>query len=150
MVVTDELSGGTVEFEADHLYVWDEDNTEWDLIGPSVATTLYNISGDQGLAEGDGSSLNNVSIAMPVGFAVVKAIVHVETAWTNAETLTLGITGGIDTVMLNSEIDLQTVGDYVIDCYVPMSAGNYMVADYTEVGAGGTGEATVFMIAQKG
>lgn len=36
---TDNLAGGTVEFLGDHIYIWDEDGTEWVDIGPAPEET---------------------------------------------------------------------------------------------------------------
>lgn len=55
IVITDSLTGGTVTFEPDSIYIWDADNTEWKKIGDiggvtgAVRTIRYDIdnSADQ-------------------------------------------------------------------------------------------------------
>lgn len=126
--VTDALGGGTIEFLADHIYMWDDDNTEWDDIGPASSATSGIIT--QAFALGDGAV--DFTDTLPAGTSVIKVVVRVTTAFDNAgATLNVGTTGAPDEVMDEDYIDLHAAGNYVSEEY--LASPNAVQPIYTVV-----------------
>lgn len=117
--VTDALAGGTIEFLADHIYLWDADASEWDDIGPAssassgIITEAFDFNDQTGVAIDFASTL-------PAGTSVIKVVVRVTTAFTTASgaTIDIGTTGAADEVMDQDYIDLEAAGNYVSEEYL--------------------------------
>ena len=79
--ISDALTGGTDEYAADTAYIWDEDNTEWDKIGPIIDpnTGLMNHV-KVTLAHTDVGD-NNVGSALPSGSIVISVSANVTQAF---------------------------------------------------------------------
>lgn len=111
--VTDNLTGGTDTYLADHLYMWDEDGATWVDIGP--ATSVSNVSKSQRLtitnADADGNI--NIGAQLPTNAIVQKVSVNVTQAFNGTNpTLEIGDAGDADRFMATDEICLDKVGLY--------------------------------------
>jgi len=90
--ITDALTGGTDVYSADHAYIWDADNTEWDDLGPSVAgTDTKKIEQRTVTVAYTDTGANNVGAVVPAGAKVLEARVNVTQAFDGTTpTLTVG------------------------------------------------------------
>jgi len=129
IAVTDASSGGTTAYTADHLYVYDADNTEWDDVGPAAAASAVTKSFRADLEDDTGSP---VAIGTPAANSVItKVIVRVNTAFDGtAPTLDIGVAGTVDKYMDQTEIDLTATGTYVVDLYEADVAGTAIIGTY--------------------
>jgi len=114
------ITGGTVTFQGDHIYLWDGVSV-WINIGPSTATSGFVLSANANLVfNGASAVLKTAMTGRPT-----KILVNVTTAFdgTNGDAiLTVGDDSVVDRIGKATEIDLYTVGTYVIDCYHEYSA----------------------------
>lgn len=133
--VTDALSGGTVEFLADHSYIWDLDNTEWDDIGQSSSTDAKKVEQRTvDIAHTDGAV--NVGAVVPAGAKVLRARVNVTQVFDGATpTVKIGDAVDDDRLMLEAENDLEATGLYVVDVQYTYGASTQIVATVTTSGA---------------
>jgi len=116
-VMSDASSGGTDSYSADHIYIYDADGTEWIDIGPAAAATAISKNLQAALVFGTSTpvAIGTPSIANSV---ITKVIVDVTTAFDGtAPLLDIGISGTVDLYMDQTEIDLKTIGVYVVDVY---------------------------------
>lgn len=108
--VTDALTGGNQEYLADHIYMWDADNSEWDDMGPYDTKTvkaerITRVFGATGIV--------NIGAALPAN-AVVRSIKANVTALFDGTTPVLKVGDGVDDdrLMTEAENDLTIVGLY--------------------------------------
>jgi hypothetical protein len=133
--ITDALTGGSVEFDADHAYIWDLDNTEWDDIGPSAGSDTKKIEARTvDIAHTDGAV--NIGLDVPANAKVLRARVYVTQAFDGATpTVKIGDGTDDDRLMTEAENDLETTGLYVVDCQYTYGAATQLVATVTTSGA---------------
>lgn len=112
VAITDALTGGDVEFLADHVYLWDEDGGAWEDIGPSASSASKQVrqrSVDFTFASG----ALNVGAAVPENARVLSIAVAVTQAFNGAApTLIVGDAGDTDRHMTTAEVNLKSVGVY--------------------------------------
>lgn len=134
IAVTDASSGGTTSYSADHLYVYDADNTEWDDVGPAASVSAVTKSFRADLEDDTASP---VAIGTPAANSIItKVIVKVNTAFDGtAPTLDVGVSGTVDRYMDQTEIDLATQGTYVVDLYEADGAGTAIIGTYAADGS---------------
>jgi len=130
IVVTVALTGGTLEFAADTLYVWDAGTSAWLKIGPAPEAVT-------GVEKTERASLvfgtpGVIPVGSPVAIngIVIGVIVNVSVAFDGdtPATLIIGDVGDTDRLMTNAEVDLSKVGRYLVDPY-------YLYASATQVNA---------------
>jgi hypothetical protein len=113
IVVTDALSGGSVEFLADHVYVWDLDGNTWDDIGPAILTSSKQLR-QRSVNFTYTSGALNVGATVPENGRVLSVTVAVTQIFNGtAPTLIVGDAGDVDRHVASDEVDLKTVGVYV-------------------------------------
>jgi hypothetical protein len=145
IAVTDALTGGTDEYQADTVYVWDEDGGDWVLIGPvpSVpgmvrnerATLTYGDTGD-----------NNLGSAVPTDGIAQTITVNVTQAFNGTTPeLKIGDSGDDDRHMTVDEVDLETVGKYVVHLYHKYGASTQVVANLAIGGTPSAGQCDIVM-----
>ena len=140
IAVTDALSGGAVEFMADHAYLWDDDGGAWVDIGPSGMVRTRIIQGRSfDLVFGTGAAFD-VGATVPANGRVLRVTVSVTQAFNgSAPTLTIGDAGDADRHMTVAEIDLKTIGTYCANVSHLYSVETQMrgtyVADGSSAGA---------------
>ena len=130
IAVSDASSGGSPAYSADHLYVYDADNTEWDDVGPAASVTAVNKNFRAALAFGTSTP---VAIGTPAAANAIisKVIVDVTTAFDGtAPTLDIGVSGTTDLYMDQTEIDLKTIGTYIVDLYELDSGPTAIIGTY--------------------
>lgn len=107
MAVTDSLSGGTVTFEPDSIYIWDEDGTEWIKIGDIGSVTgairelRYVI---------DNSATQDSTAEMPANARVSECQVIITTQYSGGATITVGTTGDTDAFQVAGDNNPQKGG----------------------------------------
>lgn len=135
IVVTDALTGGTDEYESDHVYIWDEDNTEWDGVGPAPGVSKVEKNIRATIAFGD-SGANNVGDPVDTDGITNRFLVNVTQAFDgSAPTLTIGDSGDPDRFMTVDECDLKTVGVYVVDVHHLYGSSTQVTATLTPDGS---------------
>jgi hypothetical protein len=147
--VTDALTGGNQTYLADHIYVWDADNSEWDDVGPYIAATkvMKTERGAVSHSNSEGQEVN-VGDALPANAVVLGAVVAVSEVFDGATpTLKIGepIGGTTDRIMTTAECDLKTVGIYKVDTRHLYGSSQQVVATITP-DTSSTGHATVDLI----
>ncbi len=149
IVVTDALTGGTDEYEADTVYVWDEDGSTWVKIGPSVSVTGVEKNERVTIDYTDVGN-NNVGSPIPINGIVNKVIVNVTQAFNGTTPLlNIGDAGDPDRLMDEIEIDLETVGRYVVDAYHLYGSATQVVAALAIGGSPTAGQCDILLIWSK-
>jgi len=112
IAVTDALTGGSIEFDADSIYIWDDDGTSWLKIGDvgSVTGATRVVRFAIGTATVDSSS------TIPANARVTSAWIDVTTPYNAGATISLGIAGGTtDLVQTTTDNVAQFQNTYVKD-----------------------------------
>lgn len=112
VAVTDALTGGTVEFDTDSIYIWDDDGSTWLKIGDigSVTGASRVIRFTLGTATVDSSS------SVPANARISSAWIDITTPYNAGATIELGIAGGTtDLVQSSSDNAPQFQNSYVKD-----------------------------------
>lgn len=146
IVVTDALTGGTVEFSADHAYLWNLDGTAWVDIGPSAAASLAKIvkTREASLAFGTSSPVN-IGTTVPQYGRVLRVYVNVTQAFNGtAPTVKVGDGSDDDRYMTIAENDLKNTGVYVVDTFYMVPAETQILATYA-ADSSSAGAATIFV-----
>jgi len=144
ITVTDDLTSGTVEYQGDHRYVWDEDNTQWVDVGTAVSATTLQRTARLALAFDTTSPAAIVTV--PDNSRPNRIVVNVTQVFDGTTpTLTIGDTSDPDRLATAVETDLTTAGIYVIDCYHNYATSTAVEAALTVSGASqGTAQIEVF------
>lgn len=114
--VTDALSGGTDEYLADHLYLWDEDDSTWVDIGPNSA--LSNVLRKRSVTVdfNDSDGAINIGAVVPVGAIVTRVKANVTQVFNGTTpTLKVGDAGDDDRLMTDQQVCIDVVGLYVTE-----------------------------------
>lgn len=129
MAISDTSSGGTPTYTAEHVYVYDADGGTWVDAGSAYTANKINKHFRAALAFGTSSPL---AIGTPPANSIVsKLIVDVTEAFDGtAPTLNIGTAGTADLYMDETEIDLTTIGTYIVDIYKLDVAGTAAQAIY--------------------
>jgi hypothetical protein len=131
MKVTDALSGGTDEYSADHIYVWDEDGTTWVDVGPDPTGTNNTKTARVSLTHLN-TGANNIGSALPNNAVVLRVTAYVDQIFDGTTpVLEVGDAGDADRHMTTAENDLLTVGKYITDTYHLVTANNQLLATLT-------------------
>lgn len=110
MRVTDALTGGTVEFLADHLYVWDADGASWVDLGPATLTLSGVVQKRDVAVTYETASPVSVGAALPASARVLEVKLDVTQAFDGSgPTLTVGDAGTPARFMALDENDLTEV-----------------------------------------
>ncbi len=131
--VTDALTGGTDEYEADHRYMRDEDGTQWIDLGPSTAVTKI-VKAERATFVFDDASPLNIGAQLPSNALVTKLIVNVSTAFDGASesTLEVGDSGNTARLAADTEINLAVAGVYVVDMYHLYGSATQVIGTYVQ------------------
>jgi hypothetical protein len=143
--VTDALTGGAVEFLADHVYLWDLDSTTWKDIGPGAAETKLVKAVSIALAYTNIGT--NLLATVPANAVVTKIVVNVTQAWGSPlPSLIVGDAGDTNRLAEDKDIDLNKVGIYAVTqlhLYSVETPVNAILANNTATPA--TGAARVYI-----
>jgi len=143
--VTDALTGGTDEYLADHRYLWDEDGSTWIDVWPAASVSAV-VKTNRATLAFDTSSPLNIGGQVPANSIVTKVTVNVTTAFdgTTESTLEVGESGDTGSIASTDEVDLATVGVYVIDAYKLYAAQTQVIGTYVQ-DAATQGAASILM-----
>jgi hypothetical protein len=131
ITVTTALTGGTVTFIADAIYEYDNGTSAWVLIGPAGSLSKLTRPERCSLAFGSSSTVD-IGSPVPDQAEIMRVIVNVTQAFNgSAPTVTFGKTANNTLLSVAVEVDLTTIGLYIIDCYYRTSGSEQMVAYYT-------------------
>jgi hypothetical protein len=128
--VTDASSGGTDTYLADHIYIYDADTTTWIAVGPAAADVSISKNLQAVLAD-DTSSPLACGTPSAANSVITKVIIKVTTAFDGtAPLLDIGISGTTDLYMDQTEIDLKTIGTYIVDLHEIDTGPTAIIATY--------------------
>lgn len=148
MRVTDALTGGSVEFLADHVYIWDADGVQWVNVGPATLTLSGVVQKRSVDFTYDTASPINVGSALPASARVLEVKLNVSQAFNGAgPTLTVGDAGVPDRFMTVEENDLTEVALHCADASHVYSLSTQVTATLSAAGATtGTANLTVLWV----
>jgi len=137
VVVGTPLTGGTVSFSGDHLYLWDTQGASWIDVGPVAVTPEvgYVKSARSTVTVASGLTLN-IGTSVPAGARVNRVVVDVTTAFngTNAS-LAIGDIAVPNSLAAIEDTHLGNVMTYVINNYVGFSVDTQLVATFDSSGS---------------
>lgn len=112
IAVTDTLSGGTVSFDADSIYIWDADGTQWVKIGDigSVTGAIRMIR----FTISNAAAQNSVN-SIPQNARVRRAWLEVTTPYSGGASISLGYTGATTAFMGTGDNTPQKAAAYEVD-----------------------------------
>lgn len=124
IAVTDPLTGGTISFDADSIYIWDADGISWIKIGDigsvTGATRVISVPftfNDQG------SFVDSTSL-VPAGAVVLSSTVDFSVAFDGtAPTVSIGNSGNTSLVQGVSDNDPTEVGNHQNDEVIAWTGG---------------------------
>jgi len=115
--IADDLTGGTLEFNGNHIYVWDADTTTWIDIGPAAGDTqivktrrLTIAYTDAGSPVNIGTSIEANSIPLEITYNVLQTF-----DGTNP-IIEVGDATDQDRLSPSNETNLRKAGVQVVDC----------------------------------
>jgi hypothetical protein len=136
MRTTDALTGGTVEFLADHVYIWDADGAQWVNVGPATLTlggVVQKKTVDFTFAS---AGTIGVGTALPASARVLEIKLNVLQAFDGGgPTLTVGDAGVPDRFMTVEENDLTEVALHCTDASYLYSLSTQVTATLVAPGA---------------
>jgi len=141
IAVTDALGGGTVTFNADTIYLWDEDGGAWLGIGDLGTVTgalrvlRYAITN---------SASQDSSSTLPAGARVFEARCEVTTPYSGGAVITVGRVGDTDAFIEAGDIKEQNAGLYSVDQDTLVASASVVRTTITGAPAAGAGVVTVF------
>lgn len=140
--IADALTGGNIEFLANHVYQYDEDTATWKDIGPSSATTSTMKS--KWITITYTNTGANAICTVPANAQVVRAKVRVTQAFNGTSpSLIIGDAGDTDRHMEAIHVDLTTVGLYEVDLLYLYGSSTAVNATLAVTGSPSTGQCTV-------
>lgn len=104
IAVTDSLTGGTISFEPDSIYIWDADGGSWIKVGDVGNTTgakrvvRYNI---------DNTADQDSTFEIPANAIIHECIVKITTSYSGGATIEVGRASDTDLIMLASDNKAQ-------------------------------------------
>jgi hypothetical protein len=141
--ITDALTGGTDEYLADHLYLWNEDASSWVDIGPGAAASEVVKSSPLQFDYTDSGA--NLIKNVPSGSRIIEVMVNVTQVFDGTTpTAEVGDVSDSDRFMITDEIDLETVGLYTAKNLYLYGASTDVNLTLTVSGAS-QGQATVLL-----
>lgn len=151
--VTDASSGGTIDYDADHIYMWNADGTpSWIDIGPASSEVYVEKNVLDTAEYSDGVGSHDMPVSIPVGGRIHGWKVAMVVGFNGtAPTMELGYSGDTDAFATTAEIDIESGnGIFQGNCYHEVT-GSVLTPQYT---LGGTlndsGEAAIFIYWSKG
>jgi len=130
------LTNGTNTFTSDHVYLWDAQTSSWVDVGPApnMSKVIRTVRGSLSFSTVSPLNIGNL---IPAGSNVISALVNVTTAFngTPKSTVTLGDEISPASISSISEVNLNRVGLYSIDCYVKYAISTQLIATYNQLGA---------------
>jgi len=109
LAITDALSGGTVTFETDSIYIWDADGSTWTKVGDigSVTGALRIIDFTI-----DNSASQDSTSSIPANALVLEANLEITTAYSAGATIEIGNTTTSNLLQATTDNNPQTTAVY--------------------------------------
>jgi len=145
IAVTDALTGGALEFTADHAYLWDADASTWVDIGPSSIGISGTVQCRTVNLAFDSSGSINIGAALPANATALRVSINVTQAFNGtAPTVTVGDIGDTDRLM-------TAVGNNLKDATLFVAENSYLYSLSTQLtvtyvaSASGSGAAQIIV-----
>lgn len=113
VAITETLSGGSISFEEDSIYIWDLQGTEWIKIGDvgetsgALRVVRYTINN---------TATQDSTFSIPQNSRILKARLQITTAYSGGATISIGNTATADLFMTTSQNNPQAINKvYVVD-----------------------------------
>lgn len=112
LAITDTLSGGTISFDADSVYIWDADGTQWIKIGDigsvtgAVRMIRFTIT--------NAASQNSVN-SIPQNARVRRCWLEITTVYSGGATISIGYSGSTSAFMATTDNTPQRLAAYEAD-----------------------------------
>lgn len=134
--VTDSLTGGTISFDADSLYAWDADGSQWVKIGD-----VSNLTGARRTIHKaiDNSASQDTTTSIPAGNYVFGCWLEVTTPYSAGATISVGDTATADKFMGTDQNDPQTADKYHVKQHTQQVAQSVVRVTVGGVPAAGAG-----------
>lgn len=112
IAVTDSLSGGTATFDADSIYIWDEDGSSWVKVGD-----IGNVTGGVRVVRYviDNTAAQDSTTSIPANARVLRASVEITTPYSAGATISVGNTSTADLIIATTDNDALTANTYQVD-----------------------------------
>ena len=107
LAITDSLSGGTITFDPDSIYQWDEDNTVWVKIGDigsvtgAIRTVRFTI---------DNSAQQDSTFAIPANARILECVLEITTQYSGGTDIDIGNTSTVNLIMDQGDNNPQQGG----------------------------------------
>lgn len=112
LAITDTLSGGTISFDADSVYIWDADGTAWVKIGDIGSVTGAVRAIRFGII--NTAAQNSVS-SIPQNARVLRCRLEVTTPYSGGATISIGYAGAVAAFQLTTDNSPQVAAAYIVD-----------------------------------
>lgn len=138
IIVTDELTGGTIYLHADTLYVWDSDGSEWiEAAGAEVGVRKC-ISFSITTATADSAE------KIPANAKVINVMLKIDTPYSAGGLIDIGTTGDTDLVLDQTENNPEVANTYLKEQLTAWGGASGVVRA-TVSGAPAAGAATILV-----
>ncbi len=136
LAITDTLSGGTVSFTADSVYIWDADGSAWVKIGDigSVSGAVRSIR----FTITNAASQNSVT-TIPQNARVLRCRFEVTTPYSGGSTVAIGYTGSTSAFQGTGDNTPQNAHTYIVDEDVLVPTAQAVLVTITGAPAAGAG-----------
>ncbi len=100
IAVTDALSGGTISFDPDTIYIWDADGTAWVAIGD-----IGSVTGSSRIIRFpiDNSASQDSTFSIPANARVLRCDVEITTAYSGGASIQVGNTSTANLIQTTSD-----------------------------------------------
>jgi len=142
IAVTQALTGGSQEFEADSLYIWDGDGSQWIKVSDigsvtgAVRAIRYSL---------DNTATQDSSQQIPASAIVHKVNLKITTPYSGGATIEIGNSSTSDLIMLDSDNLAQALADTIFSVEQDTSWPSAEVVRTTISGSPGAGAAEVIV-----
>jgi len=111
IAVTDALSGGTITFDPDSIYIWDEDGGSWIKIGDIGSVTGAIRTVEFAL---DNSASQDSTFSIPANANILECRLEITTPYSGGAGIKVGNTTDDDLIMAENDNSPQAAHDYVV------------------------------------
>lgn len=141
IAVTDSLTGGTISFEADSIYMWNDDGSAWVKIGD-----IGNVTGPVRVIQFaiDNTATQDSTTQIPAGNQVLRADVQIDNAYSGGATIEVGTTADADAFQTTTDNRPQRVATYSVDQNTAVASASVVRVTVGGAPAVGDGVVTVW------
>jgi len=110
--VTDALTGGTIEVDADSIYIWDTDGSAWVKIGD--LSTIQNAKCVIRMVIGTDATYSSTKL-IPANARGLKASLEVGTPYSATTTISIGYSGAETALMATTDNNAEVADTYIVE-----------------------------------